>query len=83
MVSGSRSGQWRPHFVQRLDEEAGAVLEAAAVFVVTLVGDGREEAGAEEAVCVVQLAPFEPGLGRAPRAVREVALQARMSSIVA
>ena len=58
----------RPH---DLEDEAGAVLERAAVLVVAIVDRRAEELGDQVAVGAVQLDAVEPGLARAPRAFGE------------
>lgn len=60
----------------RLEQEARAVDEAAAVRVLPMIGVHREEALRQIAVCEMKLEPFEPGIQSATGGLDEVALHA-------
>ena len=65
----------RPHGAHRaehFERIAAAVLERAAVLVVALVGERRDERRQQVAVRAVQLEPVEAGLGAAARGAHEV-----------
>ena len=54
------------HGVQRLPMEPHPVFEGAAIVVVPLVGERREEAGAQVAMREMHFQPLEPGRQRTP-----------------
>ena len=75
VVRSQSDGQWQTlgpdsaHRVQRLEMEANAVFQGAAVFVGADVGQGREETGPQVAMREVHLQPLETGVQGAARGI--------------
>ena len=70
--TGSVGGKGLAHHLEDLERKAHPVLQAAAVFVVALVGDRREELVQQVAVRGVDLDAVEAEPGRAPRGGGEI-----------